>query len=125
MTLIEQMNQRLADLKVTADELPAKTKRKLASLKKILDNKLPTLRDKETGKFIPRIREQIEDLLDDINDEATAFALERDEELEKQKKAAEEAEFQRQQANNPPKPAQQKKKEEPAKKGGILDWLFE
>lgn len=77
MSIIEQLNQKLADLKVTVEELPEDAQDELKELRKILANRLPSLRDKD-GKFKPEFQRKIKRLAQGIIREATIYAEARD-----------------------------------------------
>ena len=49
---IDKLNEKISSLGVTVDELPARTKRKIAELQKIYASKLPSYRDKTTGQSL-------------------------------------------------------------------------
>ncbi|MDD5358397.1 MAG: hypothetical protein PHX80_04570 [Candidatus Nanoarchaeia archaeon] len=79
MTLIEKLNEQFTNLKVTEQELPDKTKRKLASLRDLYNCKLPSVRDKQTGQFNEKTKTKIRDLVEDIMAETQAYIEVRDE----------------------------------------------
>jgi hypothetical protein len=115
-TILERLNEKISSLGVAVGELPNKTQRKIADLKKKVECKLPTVRDKE-GKFVPSYREKIQDLLDDIMTDAEAFADHKNDSV------------------TPPPPPAPKPSDPPTpklddvppvkKKSGLFDYLFD
>jgi hypothetical protein len=73
-TLLDKLNEKISSLGIQVSELPAKTQRKIAELKRLYECKLPTVRDKATGTFTPKSKEKIQDLIEDIIADAEAFA---------------------------------------------------
>ena len=72
--LMQHLTDNFAELKVTEQELPDKTKRKLAKMRDILNPKLIVYRDKATGVLTEKSKTQLKDLVDDIVVEAEAYA---------------------------------------------------
>ncbi len=112
MSVLDKLNQKFVDLKVDIKDLPEKTQRKISQLKKNLESKLPTYRDKE-GNLTPTIKKKCLFLIEDIVAETEAFVELRDEQSDPKD----------------PKPTTKKMPEDPpppAKTSGkntLLDWL--
>lgn len=73
-SILERLNEKISQLGIQVNELPNKTQRKIAELKRLYECKLPTVRDKNTGAFTPKSKEKIQDLIEDIIADAEAFA---------------------------------------------------
>lgn len=119
-TILDKLNEKIQTLNISVDELPEKTKRKIAQLKKKFECKLPTVRTPE-GKFKENYRQEMVDLIEDIIADAEAFAEDKAD-------------------SNPPVPPtdpptdpiivkkdqQQKPPADPPKKSqGLFDWLWD
>jgi hypothetical protein len=127
MTLIEKLNEQFTNLKVTEQELPDKTKRKLSTLRDLYNCKLPSIRDKETGQFNEKTKTKIKDLVEDILTETEAYVELRDEGTEPPQGGAKPpAEGSKPPQGGAKPPAEGSKPPVKKKSGGFLDfsWLF-
>ncbi|MDD5013507.1 MAG: hypothetical protein PHW73_00210 [Atribacterota bacterium] len=120
MTLIEKLNEQFTNLKVTEQELPDKTKRKLASLRDLYNCKLPSVRDKQTGQFNEKTKTKIKDLVEDIMAETQAYIEVRDEGVKPPDEGIKPPEGDSKPPEGDSKPPAKKEK----KKTGFLDFGF-
>jgi hypothetical protein len=116
-TILERLNEKISSLGITIGELPTKTQRKIAELKRLYECKLTTVRDKETGAFTPKSKEKIQDLIEDIIADAEAFADVKNESTPPPAPKP----------NDPPQPPTPKPNDGPPvkKKSGLFDYLFD